>query len=467
MYKSKVVTIFRSFDKAEKAGLRRWVYSPIHNEHPEVTKLVEYLLSRRKITPTAVKRERVFKYLYPDKIYNPNRLNHILSFSVEVMEAYISYLMSKKAQKVDHFAIANYYKSKFLPDLAQKALQRTKQNLDKAPYQNDIFYHTSFLLEQAFFDLKGTELRQQQTNLQAIFTDLTTFTIIATLRNACTAISHRSLYQTEYKIPLLAAILEEAKSERYTNNLVVQSYYHSYMALVDSENEVHFKTLKKLLIYQKVPLPSEELKYVCLLAINYCIKRLNMGTEAYVKEVFDIYCYGLNHNIWMEQGHLSHSTFKNIITAALRLKAYDWTQKFIANYANKLRSSHQKDYTNYAKAKLFFEQGWFTEAQKILVETDLMDLFISLDIKLLLLKIYWKLNEFDLLEAHLDSFSVYLNRKKVLAYHRQIYGNTISITRKMIYTNLEITVEREKLHQLVLQTTPLTDRPWFLKQLSN
>lgn len=67
-----------------------------------------------------------------------------------------------------------------------------------------------------------------------------------------------------------------------------------------------------------------------------------MGTEAYVKEVFDIYCYGLNHNIWMEQGHLSHSTFKNIITAALRLKAYDWTQKFIANYANKLRSSHQK-----------------------------------------------------------------------------------------------------------------------------
>lgn len=85
----------------------------------------------------------------------------------------------------------------------------------------------------------------------------------------------------------------------------------------------------------------------------------------------------------------------------------------------------------------------------------------------MLLKIYWKLNEFDLLEAHLDSFSVYLNRKKVLAYHRQIYGNTISITRKMIYTNLEITVEREKLHQLVLQTTPLTDRPWFLKQLSN
>lgn len=465
MYKSKAIEIFQSFNKAEKAGLRRWVRSPIHNEHQDVLKVVDYLLSRRKITATSVKRERVFKQLYPHSKYNPQRLNHVLSFTIEVMEAYISYLMSKNAQLSDFFSIAAYYKNKNLPHLAQKALQKAKQALENKPYQTETYYHASFLLEQAFFNLKGTELRQQQTNLQAIFSDLTTFTIVATLRNACTAISHRSLYQTDYNIPLLDAILQEAQSTVYQDNLVVQSYYHSYMALVDSDNEVHFKTLKKLLLSQNIPLPSEELKSVCLLAINYCIKRLNMGAESYVQEVFDIYSYGLEHNIWMEQGHLSHSTFKNIATAALRLKAYDWTAQFIQNYGSKLKSSHQKDYTNYVKAKLRFEQGQFALAQELVVETDLIDLFISLDIKLLLLKIYWNLNEFDLLEAHLDSFSVFLNRKKVLAYHRQIYGNTISVTRKMIYANLAIPTEREKLHQLILQTNPLTDRPWLLAQL--
>lgn len=465
MYKSKAIEIFQSFNKAEKAGLRRWVNSPIHNEHQDVLKLVEYLLSRRKITAIAVKRPRVFKQLYPQSKYNQHRLNHVLSFTVEVMETYISYLMSKNAQLTDFFSIANYYKHKALPHLAQKALDKAKAALESTAYQNEDYYHTSFLLEQAFFDLKGTELRQQQTNLQAIFSDLTTFTIVATLRNACTAISHRSLYQTDYNIPLLDAILKEAQSDLYQDHLVVQSYYHSYMALVDSDNEGHFKTLKKLLLSQQVPLPSEELKYVCLLSINYCIKRLNMGAESYVQEVFDIYCYGLEHTIWMEQGHLSHSTFKNIATAALRLKAYDWTEQFIQHYGSKLRTSHQKDYTNYVKAKLLFEQGHFAKAQEVIVETDLIDLFISLDIKLLLLKIYWNLHEFDLLEAHLDSFSVYLNRKKVLAYHRQIYGNTISVTRKMIYANLDITIEREKLQQLILQTNPLTDRPWLLAQL--
>lgn len=465
MYKSKAIAIFKSFNKAEKAGLRRWVHSPIHNEHQDVTKVVEYLLARRKITPTSVKRERVYKHLYLNSKYNPYRLNHVLSFTVETMESYISYLQSKNTNLGHFLSISNYYKRKSLPHLAEKALQKAKQNLEKLPYQNEGYYHSTFLLEQAFFDLKGTELRQQQTNLQAIFSDLTTFTIVATLRNACTAISHRSLYQTDYKIPLLEAILQETQSEIYQDNLVVQSYYHSYMALVDSENEVHFKMLKALLLSQNVPLPSAELKYVCLLAINYCIKRLNMGAESYVQEVFDIYCYGLEHHIWIEQGHLSHSTFKNIATAALRLKAYDWTDQFIQNYGSKLKISHQKDYSNYVKAKLLFEQGQFSQAQKVLVETDLIDLFISLDIKLLLLKIYWKLHEFDLLEAHLDSFSVYLNRKKVLAYHRQIYGNTISVTRKMMYANLNSTSEREKLQQLILQTNPLTDRPWLLAQL--
>lgn len=466
MYKSKVIEIFQSFNKAEKSGLRRWVYSPIHNEHKDVTKLVVYLLSKRKITPTSVKRERVFQHLYPDTPYNLYRLNHVLSFTVEVMEEYISYLMSKNTRFLDFFSVANYYKSKSLPHLAQKALKKAQLNLENSLYQNDNYYHSSFLLEQAIFGLKGTELRQQQTNLQAIFSDLTTFTIVATLKNACTAISHRSLYQTEYQVPLLDAILQEAQSVTYQNNFVVQSYYHSYMALAEPENEIHFKALKKLLLSQHIPLPIEELKYHCLLMINYCIKRLNMGAEAYVQEVFDIYRYGLEHNIWIEQGHLSHSTFKNIVTAALRLKAYPWTQKFIETYGSKLRNSHQKDYTNYGKAKLFFEQGLYTEAQEVLVETDLIDLFISLDIKLLLLKIYWKLNEFDLLEAHLDSFAVYLNRKKVLAYHRQIYGNTISLARKMMATNLSITTEREKLRQLILKTTPLTDRPWLLEQLT-
>lgn len=466
MYKSKVIEVFQSFNKAEKIGLRRWVYSPIHNQHKDVSKLIDYLLSRRKITPTSVQRERVFKHLYPSCNYNRSRLNHVLSFSLEVLEEYIRHLMSKKNTLNGYFLLHQYYQDRNMPHLAKKALNKAELELSKNPYLNEQYYHNSFLLEQATFDWAGTEGRQQQTNLQAIFTDLATFTIISTLRNACTAISHKNLYQINYKVPFLDAILAEASTPAYDKDLVVRSYYHSYMALANPQEENHFKILKDLLINQKVPLATKELKHICLLAINYCIKRLNTGAETYVQEVFDIYCLGLDRQIWIEKGHLSHNTFKNIATAALRLKAYDWTNSFIEKYSTKIKISHQKDYTNYVKAKLFFEQNKFSQALSILIETDPIDLFIGLAIKTLLLKIYWKLEEYDLLEAHLDNFSVYLNRKKVLAYHRKIYGNTISITRKIISANLNDLIEREHLKQLIIDTHPLTERPWLLAQIT-
>lgn len=465
MYGNKVIKIFKSFNKAEKVGLRRWVNSPIHNQHTDVIKVVDFLLSKRKITPTAVKREKLFEFLYPDLEYNPYRLNHVLSFTVETLEAYISYLMSKKTPIQSYFALADYYKNRALPELAEKALKKAQLEVEASVHQDEHYYYELFSLEKAFLNLAGTEKRQQQTNLQAIFTDLATFTIIATLRNACTALSHKRLYQKEYQIPLLAAILEEAGSSSYDDNMAVRSYYHSYWALAKPEEEQHFKHLKDLLLSNKVPLPKEELRYVCLLAINYCIKRLNMGAEGYVQEVFDIYCFGLEQELWLEKGYLSHSTFKNIATAALRLKAYDWTNQFIKEYGAKLKASYRKDYVNYIKAKVLFEQDQFSDALEVLIETDLMDLFIGLAIKILLLKVYWKLEEYDLLETHLDNFSVYLNRKKVLAYHRQIYGNTILITRKIIYANLALPEEQARLRTLILETNPLTERPWLLAQL--
>lgn len=195
------------------------------------------------------------------------------------------------------------------------------------------------------------------------------------------------------------------------------------------------------------------------------IKRLNTGSEQFVLEVFDLYKFGLEKDIWLENGALSHSTFKNIATAALRLKEYSWTTDFIEQYSDKIQDKYRADYTNYIKAKLYFEQEDYVQAQDLLLQTELVDLFIGLAIKILLLKIYWKLDEYSLLEAHLDSFSVYLNRKKVLAYHRQIYGNTISITRKVIHANLNDTTAKKQLHQLIMKTNPLTERPWLLAQL--
>ena len=65
------------------------------------------------------------------------------------------------------------------------------------------------------------------------------------------------------------------------------------------------------------------------MAINYCVQQLNSGAEHYVRSVFELYQYGLNYNILIENHHLNQFTHKNIITTAIRLEEFDWVKQFI------------------------------------------------------------------------------------------------------------------------------------------
>ena len=465
MVESKLIHIFKSFTKTEKSGLRRWVNSEVHNQREDVIKMLDLLLSRRKITAVSVKRERVFKQLFPGEEYNMTRLNHLMSMTASVMEEYIKFLMSKEKPFQEEILLHLYYKRKNIGNLANKALLKARTHIDSELNKNTEFYHDSFSLEIAEFDLIGTEQRRHKTNLEDIFDNLATFTIITTLKYAGIALSHKRLFKKDYRIPMLEAILKEASKDIYKENTVVLSYYYSYMALLKPDEEHYFIALRDILLNKEAPLKTEELKQLCLMAINYCIKKLNSGEEKYVQEVLFIYKFGLKHEIWIENGFLSHNTFKNIATAALRLKEYDWTESFIEGYSRKIKLSHQKDYTNFVKAKLLFEKAAFSDAQNLLIDTDSIDMFIGMAIRVMLLKVYWELKEFELLEAHLDSFAVYLNRKKILAYHREVHSKTISIMRKIVNANLANQTERQQLKQMIIQTNPLPERPWLLQQL--
>ena len=50
----------------------------------------------------------------------------------------------------------------------------------------------------------------------------------------------------------------------------------------------------------------------------------------------------------------------------------------------------------------------------------------------MLLEIYYEEKSWDSLEAILVSFSRYLQRKQVIAYHKKVYKNIISLTRKLM-----------------------------------
>jgi hypothetical protein len=100
----------------------------------------------------------------------------------------------------------------------------------------------------------------------------------------------------------------------------------------------------------------------------------------------------------------------------------------------------------------------------LLQKAEYRDILLGLAAKVILLKIYYELDEFEVLEAHLNSMKGYLIRKRVLGYHKKNYQNIISYTKKLMilgYNALEINTLRNTIEQEPI----LTEKEWFWEQL--
>jgi len=204
-----------------------------------------------------------------------------------------------------------------------------------------------------------------------------------------------------------------------------------------------------------------------LLAINFCINLINVGDEKFIREAFDLYKTGMEKGIFIEKGVLSRWTFKNVIFIALSLKEFEWAENFIRSHGTFLEEKHKESFIHFNLAKLFYEKEDYQSALDMLNNYDPKDILINIDAKLMLLKIYYELDELKALESLLESMRAYLQRKKKMvgAQHIHIYKNIIRYTKKLIKVNPYDKEQVAKLRHEIEVTNPLAEKKWLLKQV--
>ena len=116
-------------------------------------------------------------------------------------------------------------------------------------------------------------------------------------------------------------------------------------------------------------------------------------------------------------------------------------------------------------ARLAYQEKDYEAAIDLLRDTDQKDLLINLYAKNLLLKIYYELGEFKLLDSFLDAFQIYLRRKKDIASHKKNYWNMIYYTQKLMKVNPFNAAAKSKLKARIEAEEVLLERKWLLGQL--
>jgi hypothetical protein len=69
------------------------------------------------------------------------------------------------------------------------------------------------------------------------------------------------------------------------------------------------------------------------------------------------------------------------------------------------------------------------------------------------------------LDAAIDSFKIFLRRKKVLAYHRNNYQNFLKYMERLLALHPSNLSEKNMLQASILNEETLTEKAWFLSKL--
>ena len=269
--------------------------------------------------------------------------------------------------------------------------------------------------------------------IKSIFYNIDYFYLLEKLRYYCAYLSGKSNVQ-EDNINILFAeeIIHIVKNNDFESSPPIAIYYEVLCTLLDTDNNESYFKLKELLKQHALLFPTDEAQVIYEHALNHCVRHINKGKSQFLVEYFDVYEDILIKDIIYVNGELAPLHFKNIVVAALRLKKFNWTEKFITTYKNKLPNNLRDNAVTFNTARLFWYQKKHNRVIELLREVEFDNIIYNYTSKTMLLTTYYDIDEIEPLYSLLESFRAYLNRHKSIPLRRrQYYLNLIKFTKKL------------------------------------
>lgn len=463
MEKSSLYQLVKAFSPTEQREARKFLQSPFFNQREDVVTLFEYLCS-----VPAPQREKAWHHLYGEAPFDLVKLRLVMSYLHTLLEQYVS----TKAQAADklepHLYLLEGYRKRGLEDAFERTFKELERDVEAQPLRNARYHAQRYRLyweaHQFSYPRNPTDLSRLPELLRATEVHY----LVQKLHLVCLMLAHQSVYQAEApELVETDALVVRATQSGFADLPAVAVFLNCYQMLRHPEAEQYFQGFKALLLEGQSQYDAEEMHGFYILAVNYCIRRLNAGDERFFREVLDLYKEGLSTGYLFENGQLSRFTYHNIMVAGLQSGDLDWVRFFLHEYKNRLEKPYRESSFSFSLARLEYAQQRYGPVLELLQKANYRDPLLNLAAKTLLLKTYFNTGEHDLLQSHLDAMRNYLHRKRVIGYHKTNYLNLIRYSEKILRLNALDRKSVEALRLALESEEILSEKPFLLKILGN
>ncbi len=466
---SKLLSILVTFTKIELNRVKKYIRSPYFNKSQDIINL--FFIMEKMVTSTRKEiifnKEKVWKKLFPTKKYDDLRFRKLNSDLLKLVEDFLAQEVYEQNPIHKATYLIEAVGNKRLKKLYNTTMNTARRLSDKQVNRHANFYFHQYQIEKNYYTLTGFDInRSDVSNVEDIINNLDYFYLAEKLKYYCEILTRSSVFTYEYELLFIDEIVEHVNKYGYDKTPPVAIYYQMCLVQLEPENENHFYKLKDLLNEFALIFPLDEAKSLYTTAINYCIQKINIGSENFLGEFLSLNEELLQKGI-IGEGDLSPWRFKNVVTVALRMGRYEWTEQFIKNYYKKIPDKFRENAYTFNLASLFYYKKEYDKVLELLQTVEYEDFTYSLSSKTMLITSYYELDEIEALFSLMDSFRVFLNRQKDLTSNRkQRFLNFIKFTRKLAnsYQKDQKVIEKIKLE--ITNEKEVSGKSWLLEKIA-
>lgn len=473
MLSDKLLSLLLSFSKIDLNRFEKYLLSPFFNENQNLVKLFNILnqyLRNNEQEPKTISKQEVWKRLFKNTPYNDVLLRRVCSDMTQQALNYLAYTNYKSkplSVETNMLSATNQPKlKKHFTGILRKAQTRQMESESR----DTSFHYNNFQIELSChknLEYLGKK-RSDFSNFERADYHLDSFYILQKLKNYCDLLGYKNMVSIEVNVTLFPTFVEFVLNSNFIEEASIKAFYLVSEMFLDPENEANYYNLKALLDERTKEFGHEDLKLLYIHLRNYCIHtKINLGRSDFFRELFDLYKVQVQSGIIIENDILTAQNYKNIITVALHIKEFEWAENFIQTYTDMLPPANQDNDRNYNLAKVYFHQEQYEKVIEQLREVEYRNVIYSLGGKLMLLKTYYELNEFLVLDSLVDSFRIYLRRSsKIPKEVKQQYMNILRFTKRLSSVRPGDQQTVLKIKNQVIQCKALASKKWLLEKIS-
>lgn len=472
--------LLKAFSADELKTFGKFIESPFSQQGRKTTELYTYLA---KLHPdfSSLTRQLMFKELFKGEVYNERKLQNLIFSLTKSAEYFLAYSTLEENELEFSLILSKGFNNRKLYAESNSINKEIEKKLKPSFSPNKDYF--SKLKQLSYLNYSYYAEKHEYTNMFKLMESLFEASALQFIFEYMQLVSNMKIASIEYGGELkdnfvqnilqnvdLEKLLKPLENENYIKTPYIGLHYYRFKTIIDAENLTHYNLLKDLLFnnLSNPDLDREEKWFFFSHLVNYCVLKMAQKIDVFITEAMEIYKKMFEHNSFTssDKKYIDVMNFRNIILISTAQKDAEWLNYFIKNHIDCVHPVHRDNFELFGSAHLFFITGDYQKSLEFIFRVNNDFSLFKADIKNLLLKVYYELDDYDKAFTCLDTFRHFLRtNKEITETHKTPYRNFLKFYSDLIKVKCGDKANGlEYIDSKIKKDAPVASKDWLLEK---